>query len=238
MKRAIGVAALALGLSLLAPARTTALGRFDIKPISITLAPGESAATVEITNDGLALQELEIAPRSWAQSDGNGDGESTDDIVVSPSIFIIAPGKTQVVRLGATHPLEGDLERTYRLVATEIPLAGNGANVQTLLRMRLPIFVPPQTVVATPLSWTVARADDGHLTVRVRNDGNVHARIRALRVEVAGRALFDSVVAAYVLGHQSREWTIALAGDGRAQPIRVVATEMDGSTHEAAFAVR
>ncbi len=229
-------ALLIAGLSWLVPQRVTALGRFDIKPILVTFLPGEMSASVEITNDGATPQELEIGLKSWTQADE--EGESTDDLVVSPSIFVIAPGKTQLVRLGPTHALQGDVERSYRLVATEVPPAGNAANVQALLRMRLPVFIAPKTAVPLPLTWHVARDDAGQVAVSARNDGNVHQRVRSLRIDAGGRVLFDNVVAAYVLGHQSRRWLVALPAAAQAQAVRVVATEMDGTRQEATFDLR
>ena len=219
-------------------ASAPAIGTFDIKPVTITLHSGESSASVEITNDGGAAQELEIGVRTWAQSDGSADGEPTDDIVASPSIFVVPPGGTQLVRLGPTRELGGDVERSYRLVATEVPASDARETVQAILRMRMPIFIMPRTITAPPLIWHVARTDAAQFTVSARNDGNVHRRIRSLRVTSGGRVVYDNVVAAYVLAHQSREWVVRQKASALEAPIEVRATEMDGATQEASFMLR
>jgi fimbrial chaperone protein len=231
---ALGTLALAFAL----PAAAPALGSFDIKPVNVTFAPGASSASVEFTNVGPTPQELEVAVKSWTSSDGSDDGEATDDIVASPSIFIVAPGQTQLVRLGPARDLSGDIERTYRLVATEVPQATSGARVQTILRMRLPVFIAPHAVNALPLTWHVARADPARLVVTSTNAGNVHKRIRSLRVSADGRVVFDEVVAAYVLAHQSRQWSVPLKSAEAAQAVTVHATEMDGATENSSFSVR
>jgi fimbrial chaperone protein len=231
-------AAAALALVLAMPDAAPALGRFDVKPIIVNFAPGATSASVEFTNAGAAAQELEIGVDAWTSSDSSDPGQPTDDIIASPSIFTIAPGQTQLVRLGPVRDLTGDVEHTYRLVATEIPPPNPTGTVQTILRMRLPVFVAPHTIAALPLTWHVVRTDPGRLLVRATNDGNVHQRIRLLRVTSGSRVLFDAVVAAYVLARQSRDWSIPLkAGDG-AGPIAVHASEMNGATEDATFPVR
>jgi fimbrial chaperone protein len=227
--------ACALLAAALSPAAAPAIGRFDINPVAITFAPGETSASVQITNDGTAAQELEIGVKSWTRSDGRDEGDPTDDIIASPSIFIVAPGQTQLVRLGPARDLSGDVERTYRLVATEVPAAGGPATMQTILRLRLPVFIAPHTVVSTPLVWQVTRDDASRLIVSTRNDGNVHRRIRSVRITSGGRVVFDNVVAAYVLAHQTRQWLVPLEAGLRVEPLEVRATLMDGAIQVASF---
>jgi fimbrial chaperone protein len=233
---AAGVAA--VGIALAVPAAAPAIGRFDINPVIVNFTARATSASVAITNTGAAPQELEIGVDTWSRSDGSDSDQSTDDIVASPSIFIVAPGQTQLIRLGPARDLSGDVERTYRLVATEVPAANGGPDVQTILRMRLPVFVIPQRIEARPLTWRVARADATRLAVSTENTGNVHERVRSLRVTVAGRVVFDEVVAAYVLAHQSRQWYVPLKSGGGSAAGTVHATEMDGATQDQSFSVQ
>lgn len=239
--RALLAAAGALAVALM-PAVAPAIGRFDVKPVIVNFGPGATSASVEFTNAGEAAQELEIGVRSWTRSDGGDDGEPTEDLVASPSIFIIAPGQTQLVRLGPARELSGTVERAYRLVATEVPSASSDGSVQTLLRMRLPVFIAPHAIEAGPLAWNVTRAGPTRLLITTKNDANVHKRIRSLRVTVGGRVVFDEIVAAYVLAHQSRQWSVPLdSRDGapavtaRSGAVRVHAVEMDGAAEDSSF---
>jgi fimbrial chaperone protein len=233
---AAAIAALAFASAI--PGAGSAIGTYDVKPVIVTFAAGATSASVEFTNSGDAAQELQIDVRSWLQSDARDDGEPTDDIIASPSIFTIAPGQTQLVRLGPARDLAGEIERSYRLVATEVPPAGASSSIQTIIRMRLPVFIAPHAIDAVPLIWRVERSGASALRVTTNNAGNVHRRVRSLRITAAGKVIFDEVVAAYVLAHGSRSWTIPLRAGGDAATVAVRAVELDGTIENASFAVR
>ena len=61
----------------------------------------------------------------WVQSeDGTDEYESTSDVIAVPPIFSIAPGETQIIRVGLVGGLSPDRELAHRLFLTELPRPG------------------------------------------------------------------------------------------------------------------
>ena len=76
-----------------------------------------------------------------------GRAYPTDDIILNPPVFTVAPGKTRFMRLGLRTANHGTAELTYRLILQEVPKAegpSDGAAVRTILRISIPIFAVPK----------------------------------------------------------------------------------------------
>jgi fimbrial chaperone protein len=110
--------------------------------------------------------------------------------------------------VGARVP-PGEREKTYRIFLEEIPGPRTdpleGTTLRTLTRLGVPIFIAP---VKTEPRGDIEKVGfkQGELFLSVKNKGNVHFTIRAVKVEgidASGATVFQSELAGWYLleGH-------------------------------------
>src|SRR5579859_5756728 len=71
----------------------------EISPVMVTLAPGQTAATIEVQNRGDSPAAVQARAYSWTQAGDEDALTPTHDIILSPPIFTVAEGTSQTVRL-------------------------------------------------------------------------------------------------------------------------------------------
>jgi fimbrial chaperone protein len=181
-------AAAALLLSFAAGASAASL---DVNPVLIDLAPAARSAELKLTNVSNAALSVQVDVREWSQDfDGSEQLADTRALLVVPPIFTIPPGERQIVRIGKLGAPAEDVEKSFRVLVTE--LAGARAeNVAPALNMRLrlsiPVFVAPiaRPAAADIAVEDVAATEDG-TRVTLHNTGNAHAKIERIDVRSDG----------------------------------------------------
>jgi fimbrial chaperone protein len=180
-------------------------GSFTVTPVRIDIVPPRQAASIEVQNTGAQPAQLQAERYRWTR-DNDGDDElaPTEDFVVTPPIFRLAPGQKQIVRvllLGRPDPAR---ELAYRLILQETPVDEPPPNtVATVLRISLPVFVAAPN--AQPQLVFELQRRDGQLRVTAENRGAAHALIVGSRSE-AGEKL---PVEGYLLPGERRSWPLA-----------------------------
>ncbi len=145
----------------------------------------------------------------WTQDRTGDKYEPTREVLINPAVFEIPPGGEQIVRV-ALQAGEAVRERSYRLFLQELPnpeTAPQGG-AETLLRIGIPIFVPPMRV-NHELEWALKPAAPGKWSLTVSNVGSIHTQIQSIRVlDNKGDVLGKEEILAYVLPGQARTWEI------------------------------
>lgn len=159
-------------------------GTFEISPVIIDLTPGQTTAAIEVRNRGDKPVAVQARPYAWTQTGDQDPLTPADEVIISPPIFTVAAGETQVVRL----LLRGGArarERDYRLLVDEVPTASEGAHSVTIkLEMSLPVFAPPILKGDAALTWRLQpRGADGKTLITVTNGGLRYARINLLELQ-------------------------------------------------------
>lgn len=183
-----------------------------VSPILLNLDARHAAVSVTVTNDTDQEKTFQSEPVIWRQHDGVDDYQPTGDIIASPPLFRLAPGASQIVRVGPTVPRNGTVEGTYRLFLQELPPklenADGGPQLRMLLRLGLPVFLRPATPRTLPLQWQAKRRADGSVELSAHNPGNVHARLSDLNVSADGASAPRVLgTLTYLFGSASRNWT-------------------------------
>jgi fimbrial chaperone protein len=180
-----------------------------IWPVDPTLKPGEQSTALWLENKGDKPVTLQVRSFDWGQRDGQDQLNPQDDVVASPPIATVEPGKRQLVRVfrrAATAP-DTAAERSYRLIVDELPQApqtGGGeasAGLAVQMRYSIPLFVYG-TDVATlaPRLVPSYRASAGEQAIEIRNAGSIHARLTDLRIGTGGQQrMVKAGLAGYVL---------------------------------------
>ena len=93
----------------------------SISPTRLVFAKSHISNSITITNAGPTLRRYSVAAYAWDQADTNPIAlTGTNDVVFFPGSFSVGPYQSQRIRVG-TVTLTGPLERTYRVVVTELP---------------------------------------------------------------------------------------------------------------------
>lgn len=205
----------------------------SVTPVGIGLAAGRDRVAVHVANQGQEAVVMQVEAVAWSQVDGQDRYAPSRDLLVNPPLFSLAPGRTQVLRVGLRRPPDGEREQAYRLLLREVPPPGRVAapeggqgNVRVLLQIRLPVYVEPARVVHAQ-AWRGRRGEDGRVTLTVTNSGTVHTVVTALYLRPAGAAegappLAGSQASAAVFPGHSRSWQLQPAVPAQRYQLEVV----------------
>lgn len=164
---------------------------FTVTPVRVELSPMQRSVALTVRNDTRSDPVVvQLRTVAWSQKGGDDVYAPTTDVIATPPIFTLAPGATQVVRVGLRHPTEGDREVSYRLFMREVPPAPKPgfAGVQIAIEMNLPIFAKPLTTTASQLHWKMDPTTEGAVGVSVHNEGNAHIQLANLVLTAPGAA--------------------------------------------------
>jgi fimbrial chaperone protein len=186
-------------------------GTFQVQPVRIELSSSRLSTTVQVRNlspEGTTIQAQVVA---WTADGVEEILKESNDVLLNPPIFTVAPGQAQFMRVGLRRAKPAESEVTYRLILEEVPppVRKNFAGVNTLLKISVPIFVLP-AVSEPDLVWGVRRVSSGQTQLWVENRGNAHVQIRRLEIHRNGRAEpeFRHENMSYVLPAGRKEWLI------------------------------
>ena len=190
-------------------------GSVVLWPINPTITAEERATALWLENRGTEPVTLQIRAFGWHQAAGADRYESQDEVVSSPPIAIVAPGKRQLVRIVRRDNAPQNPERSYRLLIDELPpppKSADGQNPSAKLAIQMRYSIPLFTYRASPSS---PRLDlrfvvvEGKRFVEINNNGDTHARLVDLRL-VHGSKKFDVTagLVGYVLPGSVMRWPL------------------------------
>lgn len=190
--RALGMLAFLLGfagLLALGLPITLQAAEIGIMPVAVQLDKGTTRTTLSLINHGQEAVTMQAETVTWGRTAVESD-QPTDALVINPLIFTIAPGQTQIVRIGLRAPPDPSKEITYRLVLRELPTAtlpdqaDTATRVRVLMAMRVPVYVAPIETVRKE-EWQLSRDAKGNPIAQVRNNGTVHYRVGQINLRLA-----------------------------------------------------
>lgn len=207
---ALRLGTLALALVAALPAQA---GQFGVSPIRLDLDRNAKSGAITVSNDEQA-ESLRVQLRlfEWSQDvDGKDQYQESQDLLYFPRLMEVEKGQQRLVRVGMRLPASAK-EKTYRLFVEELPsapLAGAPASTRVAIAVRfgVPVFVKPAEEAP---SGEIEKLEisKGVLRVVVRNTGNVHFTIGAIKA--TGTGVSKQAPGWYLLAGVSREHLIAL----------------------------
>jgi fimbrial chaperone protein len=200
-------------------------GLFGVDPVRLTLRAGAMSTSLLLENKGDEPVLVQVELMAWSQEDGKEVLTPSQDLVVSPPIFKVAPGAAQTVRVGLLRPVDPERELTYRLFLQEVPLPMQGqVGVTVALRVGLPVFVLPRGRALPLLSWRATHAAEGQIELSLSNSGNAHVQaIDCKLYQLDGTLIAEHVLATYVLPGQARSWQIKPSQPWRGEKLKLTA---------------
>lgn len=196
----------ALILLLLAPLVTA--GSYSVHPVKVSLSTNQPATTIKVHNRAQNPVTLQLAPKQWRHLGDSDELTDTRDLIVVPPVFTMAPGATQIVRVGLRHVEPVAAETPYRLLLQEIPSSA-GQGLQLALNMSLPVFVAPTHTPSAKPVWSLNRSGADSLSLGVENQGTAHFKFTSWRLRSDNEDISAGQKLRYVLPGGHREWTIS-----------------------------
>lgn len=206
--RSIGLVAACSGLILGATlAGAASAGSLKVNPVQISLPADRQSVSLKMTNSDAAPVSVRVTPYSWTQANGRDVYTATGNVIVSPPIFTIPAGTTQLVRIGLRQRSGAG---AYRIIFEEIPRDRPAdGQIQISLRLNLPLYVLPKSGGKADVSWTAWRDSAGEMVVEGRNRGSLHQQVHRLAADQAGTRTILSSEMGVVLPGSARQWKIA-----------------------------
>jgi fimbrial chaperone protein len=189
-------------------------GSLDVNPVRVDLSLKQRVAALTVHNTAGQPTVIQLQAHAWSQPGNTDVLTPVDDLVATPPIFTLAPGATQIVRIGQRRPSGAGIEQAYRLIIQEVPPPPDPAfkGLRMALKISLPVFVAPATPTRAELAWTASLVD-GRLALTATNLGTAHAHIAGLTVALPAMATSVPVAAGatYLLPRASHTWVIDTA---------------------------
>ncbi len=192
-----------------------------LTPIALHLNRDNDRTLVKVQNHGTEPVTMQADAIDWSRHDKDGVSVSTDALVVSPPVFMVAPGQTQVVRVGLRRAAALTQEATYRMVLREIPQPADASgtfsgSVQVLVALRVPVYVAPQQP-RRESRWQARSDGQGNVIAEVTNSGNVHLTLGSLRLrDASSRPLAEQSTPAMVWPGESQRFALRPSDASRA----------------------
>ena len=204
-------------------------GTLQVNPVLVEIDAARRTATVTVRNQEAAPVTIRAYPLAWSQDEGEDAYAESSALIVSPPIFTIPPGGTQLVRVGLRAP--SGTPAAYRLIIEEVPEASPGDGIRVALRLNLPLYASLPPGDAAALSWSAEPTSGGGWLISARNGGEGYVRLnREMAREATGIAFEDTVNFGTVLPGASRRWRIgpdtAIEDGARLRQVRRMASDV------------
>jgi fimbrial chaperone protein len=201
-----------LSLALLACAAASQAGSIELSPVRVNLGAATKMAVLTVRNTGAEESVMQVTLNKWTLNGQSYAYAQSQELVVTPATFKLAPGGQQIVRIGLRNAPPATREAAYRLLVEEVPPPPTPGVTQTRLVVRhdLPVFVAPTQAAKAALDVTMECAADG-ARLRLKNVGNVHAQLRSVALEASGdkAALGRWEAFDYLLPDARKDWRLA-----------------------------
>ena len=200
---------LCLGFMVLA-AQSSYAGGFSVTPIKVNLSKDKKVMSLQVTNNSNEPTSVQAQLMQWQQQQGRDQQDTpSQDILVTPPIFTLAAGQSQVVRVGIRRPVQSSNELSYRLFLKEIPAPASQVNqaVNMVMQVSIPVFVAAQNSKAhSQIVWQLKKNNSHELCLIAENQGNTHRQFTALKLQLQHAETLQQSGNFYLLAGAQREW--------------------------------
>jgi fimbrial chaperone protein len=169
---------------------------FKVAPVRINLEPTQRSEVVTLTNGGVDEVSVQADALAWSQNEDGADVYTdTGDLLIVPRIFTLAPGATQVVRVGRMVTADAAREGAYRVFFTELAPpadAGPQPGLRFRLRLGIPVFTRPEAPTPPKLELVRGEPSDTGFELVLANNGASHVQLLTFRSDRrVGRGAHD-----------------------------------------------
>jgi fimbrial chaperone protein len=227
-----------LACALLLLNTTAHAGSVRVGPTLINLSAAHPVAAVQVTNNNDVTTAYETQLVLWEQDNNNDVYTPVSNVIATPPIFELAPGATQVLRVGLLNDAPEAAEQALRLYVAEVPVpsSADDSRLKMAMRVGIPVFIRPAFPAPAKLAWNLVGTPDGYL-LQVNNTGRSHVKLLDLQLYDHGTRLAANLPSRYVLPGATRQWAVSSGVvPATARSLELQVTTQD-STERATLAV-
>ncbi|RDS79327.1 molecular chaperone [Dyella monticola] len=187
-------------------------GSVEVSPVIASLSANHAIEAFTVRNEGQLPVTVQVSLMKWDQVQGKDVLTPTEELLSTPPLFSVAPGQSQILRVGAMHVTPRDGEIAYRMFLTEVPPPPQPGfrGLSVTLRLSIPIFIEPAKTRSPQLAWRVMPRADGGALVDVANSGTIHAKILAFSLrDKESKGVVRQDTSQYVLANNHSQWSFA-----------------------------
>jgi fimbrial chaperone protein len=162
---------------------TTNSNAVSITPTTVFLSPSSKVVTVSYANDTDQDINLQVQTLIWSQIEGKNTYKETNELIVSPVITKVLPGKIQNFRVTLRQTDIATTEKSYRLIIEDITAdlpSQKSGEVKFKFNQDLGVFyLPKQSAVKDASKINLCKITDPKFTcLRINNEGEKHASLK------------------------------------------------------------
>ena len=187
--RPLLLAAAASIAALMLPIGAAVAGSFNVSPVRVELSAADRTQALTVRNEGGEPSVVQVQLLAWSQDSGQDILQPTTDLLVSPPVFTVQPGQSQLVRIALRSTPDPARQLSYRAILQEVPgpSRAGGPSLQVALKISLPVFVEPAVETAPQLDWKAQVNPDGKLLLSAHNSGNGHIQLADFKLSARRR---------------------------------------------------
>jgi fimbrial chaperone protein len=202
--------------AMLLPIEAALAGSFNVSPVRVELSAQNRTQALTVRNEGEEPSVVQAQVFAWSQEAGQDILQPTSELLVSPPVFTVQPGQSQLLRIALRGAPDPARQLSYRAVLQEVPAQARpgGPALAVALKISLPVFVEPPVDTGPKLDWQARVATNGLIELNARNLGNGHIQVADFHLsDAAGGELASQQQVSYILPGQTRTWTLTPAAD-------------------------
>lgn len=181
----------------------------NISPVRVELSDAKPVTTITLTNSGELAKRVQLSLYDWSHEGDQTKLQPTRELIAAPPITEIAPGKTQILRIGLRTQAHETIENAYRLLIRELP-SEETVGISLTLQVSIPVFVAPQEPTQHQLDWSLEKRPNGLFLV-ARNLGTGHAKIDRLTLSPDLLNKKSASGNIYILPSSHYEWQLDMS---------------------------
>ena len=191
------------------PARA---GSIEVAPVLVEMVAPTLSSVLTVNNRGSFPVSAQIRAFAWGQDKSGDTLTPTRELLVSPPIFQIPSGASQMVRILLRQP-PGAKDTAYRLLIDELPAPDSPDTVHLALRISLPVFARPHLRTAPAMQWHTLPSGRNKAEIVAVNTGSAAERVSDLTLALDRRDGWKAVALtnAWVLPGTERHWQVPTA---------------------------
>ncbi len=162
---------------------TTNSNAVSITPTTVFLSPSSKVVTVSYANDTDQDINLQVQTLIWSQIEGKNTYKETNELIVSPAITKVLPGKIQNFRVTLRQTDIATAEKSYRLIIEDItadlPNQKSGVITIRFNQDLAAFYLPNKSKVKDLGKINLCKTTDPKFTcLRINNEGEKHVLLK------------------------------------------------------------
>ena len=122
------------GLAALLALSPAFAGTFTISPLRVDFADATGMAVLTVRNEDATPVVVQTQGLAWSQEAGQDALAPSRDLLISPAVFTLQPGGSQLVRVALRRKVDPARELTYRVLLQEVLVGFAGVGTLSCCR--------------------------------------------------------------------------------------------------------